>query len=90
MGFKASPYSSVCMYLVAEEVIRADRHNPGNTFQWSHLRLNLPGSKGYMPAHAWLSKQRKDDSLASDFVCFVDNQRVTASSSARIVEAGQP
>jgi hypothetical protein len=88
MGFKASPYNSVCVYLVAEEVIRGDRHDPGNAFQWSHLRLNLPWCKGYTPAQAWLSKRRKDDSLASNFVCFVDNQRVTASSSARIVEAG--
>ena len=59
-----------------------------NAFQWSHLRLNLPGPKGYTPSQAWLLKRRKDDSLASDFVCFVDDQRVTASTSERIIEAG--
>jgi hypothetical protein len=88
MGFKASPYNSMRMYLVAEEIIRGDRHDPENAFQWSHLCLNLPGSKGYKPAWAWISKRRKDNSLASNFVCFVDNQRVTASSSARVVKAG--
>ena len=50
MGFKASPYNSVRMYLVAEEVIRGDRHDPNNAFQWSHLRLNLPALKGYTPS----------------------------------------
>ena len=88
MGFKASPYNSVRMYLVAEEVIRGDCHDPNNAFQWSHLRLNLPGSKGYTPSRSWISKQRGDNSLASDVVCFVDNQRVTASTSARIAKAG--
>jgi hypothetical protein len=89
MGFKASPYNSVRMYLVAEEVIRDDCHNPNNAFQWSHLHLNLPGSMGYTPLQSWISKRRRDNSLTSDFVCFVDDQRVMASTSVRIAKAGQ-
>ncbi len=87
MAFKASPYNSVRMYLVAEEVIWRDRHNSTNTFQWTHLRLNLPGTKSYTPLQGWISKRQMDGSLASKSVCFVDDQRVTAPSSKQIIEA---
>jgi hypothetical protein len=73
MGFKSSPYNSVRMYLVSEEIIRGDRHDTTNAFQWTTLLLNLTGTKGYKPALAWISKQRNDGSLASNFVCFVDD-----------------
>jgi hypothetical protein len=33
IGFKLSPYNSIKMYLISEEVIRRDRHNPKNAFQ---------------------------------------------------------
>jgi hypothetical protein len=59
-----------------------------NTFQWEHLRLNLPGTKTYKPSQAWISKRRADESLASNFVCFVDNQQVAAASSQHIIEVG--
>jgi hypothetical protein len=81
MGFKSSPYNSVRMYLVSEEIIRGDRHDTTNAFQWTTLLLNLPGTKGYRPALAWISKRRKDGSLASDFVCFVDDLRITGQGS---------
>ena len=77
MGFKASPYNSVRMYLIAVEVIRGDQRDQGNAFQWDSLMLNLPGDPGYSPSQSWISKRRADNSRASDFVCFVDNQRIT-------------
>ncbi len=50
--------------------------------------LNLPGTPGYQPSAAWISKQRADNSLASNMVCFVDDQRVMGSSEERVQEAG--
>ena len=57
MGFKASPYNSIGMYLVSEEIIRGDQHDTTNAFQWTTILLNLPGTKGYRPALAWISKR---------------------------------
>ncbi len=88
MGFKALPYNSVCMYLVTEEIIQGDWNNKCNAFHWTHLCLNLPGTRNYKPAHARVLKQRRDKLLASNFVCFVDDQQVTAASSRCIIEAG--
>jgi hypothetical protein len=52
MGFKPSPYNSVKMYLVAEEILRGDRLDPSNAFQYDHIHLNLPGTAGYNPSLA--------------------------------------
>jgi hypothetical protein len=73
MGFKSLSDNSIRMYLVSEEIIRGDHHNPNNAFQWHFILLNLPGTKGYRPLLSWISKHRKDGSLASDFICFVDD-----------------
>jgi hypothetical protein len=88
MGFRSSPYNSVKMYRICEEIVRGDRHDPNNAFQWDHVRLNLPGSKSYNPAEGWLTKRRKDGTLASDFVVFVDDERVAGSSVDRLSSAG--
>jgi len=88
MGFKSSPYNSIRMYLVSEEIIRGDRHDTTNAFQWSTILLNLPGTQGYRPALAWISKRRNDGSLASDFVCFVDDLRFTGQGYQQVREAG--
>jgi hypothetical protein len=77
MGFKSLPYNSIRMYLIAEDIIQGDRHDPTNAFQWNIIRLNLPGTKEYKPSDAWLSKRRTKGSLANDFVCFVDDLQVT-------------
>jgi hypothetical protein len=34
MGFKPSPYNSIRMYLVTEEIIWGNRHDPDNAFQY--------------------------------------------------------
>lgn len=88
MGFRPSPYNSVKMYLVAEEILRGDRHDPSNAFQYDYIMLNLPGSENYNPSIAWISKRRADGSLATDFVCFVDDQRLAGEGSERVVEGG--
>jgi hypothetical protein len=69
MGFKSSPYNCIRMYLVAEEIIRGDRRDHQNAFQWESLMLNLPGDPSYSPSQAWITKRWADNSHASDFVC---------------------
>jgi hypothetical protein len=57
MGFTASPYSSIKMALVAEEICKGDQLETGvgvdgkelNPFQWNCVPLNLPGIEGYDP-----------------------------------------
>ncbi len=84
MGFAASPYNSIKMALVAEEICKGDRLATGvevdgkelNPFQWNHVRLNLPGTKGYDPCTTWISKRREDGRIACDVSTFVDEQRI--------------
>ena len=86
MGFAASPYNSIKMALVAEEVCQGNRHEQGvkadgrelNPFQWESVWLNLPGSKGYDPCVSWISKLRADGRVACNLFTFVDDKRVTA------------
>ena len=87
MGFRPLPYNCIRMYLVAKEVIRGNWHNQNNAFQWDLLMLNLPGACGYKPGQAWITKRIADNSLASNFVCFVDNKQITGMGSNRIREA---
>ena len=88
MGFRSSPYNSVKMYLIAEEIIRGDRLDGENPFRWHRVDLNLPGSPDYDPSRAWISKRRVDSSLASDIVVFVDDKRLTGSGPEEVKAAG--
>lgn len=88
MGFRSSPYNSVKMYQIVEEVIRGDRRDPSNAFQWDHVKLNLPGTKDYDPSISWITKRRKDGTLASDLVDFVDDERIVGCGRERTQEAG--
>jgi len=88
MGFWSSPYNSVKMYLIAEEVIRGDRLDGNNPFRWDHIELNLPGCPNYQPARSWISKRQVHGKLASDIVVFVDNKRLAGSGSDEVKEAG--
>jgi hypothetical protein len=76
MGFTSSPYNSIKMSLVAEEVILGDRKDPENPFQWSHIELNLPGTENYDPARTWIAKVRIDGLNACVLFTFVDDERV--------------
>jgi hypothetical protein len=57
MGFAASPYNSIKMAIIAEEICREDRCKEGrcadgrelNPFQWKRIQLNLPGMERYDP-----------------------------------------
>ena len=85
MGFAASPYNSIKMALVAEEICKGNRHEEGvgidgkelNPFQWKLVRLNLPGSKEYNLCNSWVSKLRSDGRVACDLFTFVDDERMT-------------
>ena len=88
MGFRSSPYNSVKMYLIVEEVVRGDRRDSSNAFQWNHVMLNLPGTKSYNPSIPWITKRRTDGTLASDLVDFVDDERIVGCGSERAREAG--
>jgi hypothetical protein len=88
MGFRSSPYNSVKMYWIAEEVIKGDHHDQKNAFRWDHILLNLPGTTRYYPSKAWILKRRKDGALASNVVTFVDDKRIMAGGEEDLVEAG--
>jgi hypothetical protein len=88
MGFRSSPYNSVKMYLIAEEIIKGDRLDGDNPFHWHHIELNLPGTKSYTPTRAWITKRRVDGSLATDMVVFVDDKRISGGGQQRVKEAG--
>ena len=76
MGFAPSPYNSIKMALIAEEVIRGDRMDVTNPFHWSEVRMNLPGSSTYDPTRSWIMKFRSDGLSACDFFTFVDDERI--------------
>jgi len=85
MGFASSPYNSIKMALVVEEVVKGNRWETGkgsdgnelNPFQWKAVRLNLPGKASYDPTLPWISKLREDGCIACDLFTFVDDERVT-------------
>jgi hypothetical protein len=97
MGFAPSPYNSVKMALVVEEVSRGDRHQASmgcdgrekNPFQWETVKLNLPGSKGYDPCDSWITKRRKDGQIECDVFTFVDDERVTGPDAELTWQASQ-
>jgi hypothetical protein len=76
MGFKSSPYNSIKMALVAEEVIVGDRTDPSNPFQWEQVELNLPGTPTYDPPKAWICKVGRDGLTTSVLFTFVDDERI--------------
>jgi hypothetical protein len=90
MGLKSSPYQSVQGMLVVKEVILGDRLDPENVFRWDHIRMNLPGSKTYDPSLPWVSKVRLSDGrIAADLFIYVDDVRLTGSSSKECRQAGR-
>lgn len=89
MGFKSSPYNSVKMTLIAEEVILGDRLDPSNPFQWDSVRLNLPGTRTYDPTCSWIAKVRVDGLNACILVTFVDDERVAGATRELTWQAGR-
>lgn len=77
-----------CLMGFRSEVIRGNRHNPDNPFQWKEVILNLPGTPSYNPNKVWIGKVRCDGTTATDWVCFVDDQQLGGSSKSRLIEGG--
>eukprot|EP00804_Cyclotella_cryptica_P012519 CCRYP_017724-RA/>CCRYP_017724-RA protein AED:0.34 eAED:0.23 QI:0/0/0/1/1/1/3/0/930 len=77
MAFSPSPYNSIRMALIAEEVIRGDKEDSMNPFQWNSVCLNLPGTSSYDPMTSWIAKVREDGLVACELFTFVDDERVT-------------
>jgi hypothetical protein len=74
MGMGPSPYISVRMYYVAEELCRGPPLLPNNPMGYDEVRLNLPGSDDYTPTLTRVIKwNRKAASIAGDVVTFVDD-----------------
>ena len=63
--------------MIAEEVIRGDKADSMNPFQWNSVRLNLPGTSSYDPTTSWIAKVREDGLVACELFTFVDDERVT-------------
>jgi hypothetical protein len=56
MGLLNSPYVIVkCNHLVDETAL-GNQLDPNNPFQWSYVRLNLPGMHSYNPHLPWVSR----------------------------------
>ncbi len=90
MGFRPSPYQSIQVVLHAEELIRGDPFNPRNIFRFDAVILNLPGDLNYSPVKPWVFKWRTLESkLACDLFLYVDDCRVTGSSSDECWLAGR-
>jgi hypothetical protein len=74
MGLCPSPYVSVRGVLWLKEESHGNRTaEQSNVFRWEKVELNLPGSLLYSPVRPWVSKRRKDGTLAADSVSFVDD-----------------
>jgi hypothetical protein len=84
MGFAASPYNSIKVALVAEEVCKGDCFEMGvgcdgkeqNPFQWERVGINLPRTKEYDPCVSWISKRRKDGQMVCNVFMFIDDEQV--------------
>ena len=59
-------------------------------FRWEQVELNLPGDPAYSPVRQpWVSKRRKDGTLAADSVLFVDDIRPTGPTEKEARQASQ-
>jgi hypothetical protein len=80
MGLKGSPYFSVQGGAWAHKWIKGRMDDEDNVFRWTRVSLNLPGQVDYNPSKIWVREERTDGTLASDLVCYVDNERVAGPS----------
>jgi hypothetical protein len=55
-----------------------DPKEVGNPFEWDHIELNLPCSKGYDATKSWVMKMRADRDIASEEVQYVDGVMLIA------------
>ena len=62
--------------MVTEEHLTGFPWDVTNHFQYSRIKLNLPGSKGYSPGQPWFSIVALDDTLVSSLAIYVDDERI--------------
>ena len=89
MGLCPLPYVSVRGVLWLKEEAHGNPTMQSNVFCWERVELNLPGSLLYSPVKPWVSKRRKDGTLAADFVSFVDDIRPTGPTEMNARQASQ-
>jgi len=75
MGLLNSPYVLVKLTHLADESAFGNHLDPSNPFQWSYVRLNLPGMEHNNPHLPWVSWLWADHTLAAGVPRCVDNQR---------------
>jgi hypothetical protein len=78
MGARASPYSSVRFFYLAEEFCRGNHTDIDNPLRWDVIVLNLPGSPEYDPTKPRLYKwDAINHRIAGDLSTFVDDLRIS-------------
>ena len=75
--------------VIVKEVILGNRRDLKNVFGWDEVRMNLPGSETYDPTLPWVSNIRLGDGrIAADLFIYVDDVRLTGSSSEECRQFG--
>jgi hypothetical protein len=80
MGLLNSPYVVVKITHLADESAYGNPADPANPFNWSHVRLNLPGMPEYSPQSSWVARLRVDGTLAACVPRYVDDSRPVGNS----------
>ena len=89
MGLRPSPYQACQGMMWALEIIFGDRNDAQNVSRYDRIRLNLPGHHDYKPTRPWVYKERKDGSIASDALVYVDDLRATGNTEQECWTASQ-
>ena len=76
MGLKSSPYNCTRVFSWSEDIIRGDRSQEGNPFEWDSVILNLPGSEEYKPDDPWVYRwNSRLNKKAAFFGSYIDDIR---------------
>jgi hypothetical protein len=76
MGLKPSPYFCIKGLLLALEMVKGDRWDERNPFQWGGVVLNLPGSAQYEPSQPKIYRVKLHSTeIAAVLLSYVDDMR---------------
>ena len=76
MGLKSSPYNCTRVFAWSEDIIRGDRSDPENPFEWDKVVLNLPGSPDFDPSDSWIYRwNSRKNKRAAFFRTYIDDIR---------------
>ena len=84
MGVQSFPYNCTQGDLWANQIVKGNRHDPKNTFQWDHVEENLPYSETYNATLPQVQKVQKDGDTAFSIVQYIDDARMLASTEERL------